>query len=255
MQQDQVIIENLLVSYFYKLSTQANAPALLFLHGWRSQKEVWNTIMNSVTELSGVSLYALDLPGFGQSEPPRQPFSVGDYAHIVRKFIEKKQLANVILIGHSFGGRVGIKLAAESPSLIAKLVLVDSAGFVTSSTKKSFIMDLAKIVKPIFGLRFMQIFRKKIYQRLGAEDYTATPELKETFIKVVGEDLSPDMKKITCPTLIVTGENDTDTPVEFGERMHGLVKNSQFEILQQAGHFSFVDKPQEFISLLTHFIS
>ncbi len=253
MQQDQVIIENLLASYFYKPSTQANAQTLLFLHGWRSQKEVWNTIINSVSEHSAVSVYALDLPGFGQSQTPRQPFSVGDYANMVRKFIEKKQISNVILIGHSFGGRVGIKLAVKSPNLVAKLVLVDSAGFVTSSTKKNFIMGMAKIVKPIFRLGFMQIFRKKIYQHLGAEDYTATPELKETFIKVVSEDLSEDMKKITCPTLIVTGEHDTDTPVQFGERMHGLIKNSQFEILKQAGHFSFVDKPQEFITLLTQF--
>ncbi len=233
---------------------------VIFLHGWRSQKEVWDSVCRRIVrqlaeENRSFKLYALDLPGFGESPAPQTPWTVGDYAETVKGFIEKLELKNVILVGHSFGGRVGIKLASKYPSIVSKLVLVDSAGFANQTTKKSVIGIIAKIAKPFFKAKFMQGLREGIYKSIGAEDYVATPELKKTFVNVVGEDLSKDMEKILCPTLIITGENDKDTPMEFGKRMQLKIKGSQFKILQSAGHFSFLDQPEEFIKELVSFIS
>ena len=100
----------------------------------------------------------------------------------------------------------------------------------------------------------MQGLRKKIYRGLGAEDYLATPELQQTFVNIVSEDLSADMAKIKCPTLIVTGADDNDTPTEFGDLMKSIIPNSQFIILPQAGHFSFLDQPEKFVNELNKFI-
>lgn len=201
------------------------------------------------------SIYAIDLPGFGQSSTPKEVWAVGDYAEVVKGFIEKLELKNITIVGHSFGGRIGIKLAAKYPSLISKLILVDSAGFAMESSRKNLLGATAKIAKPFFKPKFMQGLRGKIYKQIGAEDYLATPELRQTFVKITTEDLSMDMKNITCPTLILTGENDLDTPVEFGQRMNGLIKESKFTILKNAGHFSFIDKPQEFVNKLLDFIN
>ena len=227
----QIVISNLLISYTEQ--TGDSRKALLFLHGWRSNKEVWNDILLRISaeggsasggKDKGLRMITLDLPGFGKSQnplpnPPHKGegndrgWTVGDYANVVAEFIKKLELKNVILVGHSFGGRVGIKLLSEHPELISKLVLVDSAGFPMSAGKKSLIKTMAKIARPFFKPAFMQGFRKKIYKQIGAEDYLATPELQQTFINVTSEDLSEDMKKIKVPTLIVNGENDKVTPV------------------------------------------
>jgi pimeloyl-ACP methyl ester carboxylesterase len=247
---EQIVLQNLLVSYN---KVGVGEKTLLFLHGWRSNKEVWGKIMTS-DELKLVSCYAIDLPGFGKSQMPKQDMTVGDYASLVEQFISKLQLTNVIIVGHSFGGRVGIKLASQYPQIISKLVLVDAAGFAMDSNKKNKMRILAKLVKPFFKPYFMHGLRVKIYKKIGSLDYLQAGTLKETYIKTIDEDLSGDMKKISCPTLIITGENDLDTPVEFGQRMKGLITNSEFYIIKDAGHFSFIDKPVEFIKKLSNFI-
>ena len=266
---NQVVVGNNLISFN---QSGTGDSAVIFLHGWRSQKEVWGSVCRRIGESENRSfkLYALDLPGFGGSPAPtKQPldklgtpqstnieegWGVGDYAETVKGFIEKLELKNVIIVGHSFGGRVGVKLASKYPSIISKLVLVDSAGFANQTAKKSAIGIIAKIAKPFFKAKFMQGLRHKIYNTIGAEDYVATPNLQKTFVNVVSEDLSKDMEKIICPTLIITGENDKDTPVEFGKRMQTIIHNSKFVILPGSGHFSFLDKPEDFLKILYEFM-
>lgn len=247
---EQIIINGNLISYS---QTGAGDSAVIFLHGWRSQKEVWFGVVSGIKD-ERLRIYSVDLPGFGASPAPKEPWGVGGYAEMVKGFIEKLGLKNVVIVGHSFGGRVGIKLADKYPSIISKLVLVDAAGFTMTSTKKSVMGLVAKMVKPLFRPKFMQNLRKSIYKIIGAEDYLATPNLQQTFINTVNEDLSADMEKISCPTLIVTGENDADTPIEFGKRMNSLIHNSKFIILTGAGHFSFLDQPKEFNRELIEFL-
>lgn len=245
----QIIANGQLVSY-YSSNKQQNG-CLIFLHGWRSQKEIWSNIINKFSDKSS---YAIDLPGFGQSPAPKEEWTVGDYAKTIKEFIDKFELTNIVVIGHSFGGRVGIKLVSKYPNLVSKLVLVDSAGFPLDKTTKSLMGAAAKVVKPFFKPKFMQGLRKSIYKQIGAEDYLATPELQKTFVNVTSEDLANDLKNIKCPTLIITGENDQDAPVVFGEKMNRLILNSKLKILNDAGHFSFLDKPVEFEEILKKFL-
>lgn len=267
---ERIIINNQLVAYdcFQGKKTALN---LVFLHGWRSQKEVWMPVIDKLSVTNNqLSVYLLDLPGFGgspipNSTPPLIPaprgegkgggWTVGDYAEVVKGFIEKLRLKNNIIIGHSFGGRIGIRLAATKPELIRKLVLVDSAGIRDKQAKKTVLKLLAKTVRPIFVPKFMQGLRKKIYQKIGADDYLATPELQKTFINIINEDLTEDMKKIKLPTLIIWGDQDRETPIEYGRKMNELIEGSKLEILKGAGHFSFLDKPEEFVSQLLNFIN
>ncbi len=255
--ENEIVINNLLVRYsrFGQMKSVAGEKCLLFLHGWRSNKEVWGGVVEKLLVINKeLSVFCLDLPGFGKSPAPKKPFSVGDYAETVAEFIKKENLSNIILVGHSFGGRVGIKLASQFPNLVSKLVLVNSAGFVSKARHKNLITLIAKLTKPFFVPNFMQGLRKSIYRALGLEDYLATPMLQETFKKVIAEDLTADMQRITIPTLIIWGENDKETPVEFGERMKTLIPNSVLKILPNAGHFSFLDQPENFTKILNEFI-
>lgn len=223
------------------------------MHGWRSESKVWHKIINSLQNPS-LRVLALDLPGFGQSPAPKHEFYIKDYTNIVAEFIKKLELKDVIVVGHSFGGRIGISLAAIYPDLVKKLILVDGAGFVTSSFRKTSLNLIAKIIRPLFYPVFMKGLRAKIYNAIGAGDYVATPKLKQTFINIVGEDLTEEMKSVSCPTLIIFGSQDKDTPVKYGQKMNMLIRNSQLEIVEGAGHFSFLDKPKEFLETLTNFI-
>lgn len=249
----QIVIKGTLVS-FYSLNSQSEKSAIVFLHGWRSSKEVWKGIVSKLQNFD-YPIYAIDLPGFGASPVPKNDFTISDYVSIVAEFIYKQHLEQVVLVGHSFGGRIGIRLAAQHSQAIKKLVLVDSAGFATSNAKKSGYGLAAKLIKPFFKPIFMQGLRSRIYKFIGAEDYLATPGLQKTFVNVVSEDLTKDMKQVVCPTLIITGENDKDTPPEFGRRMNSLIRDSKLVILKHAEHFSFLDNPPEFISELTGFIT
>lgn len=253
MIEKQVVINNLLVNYY--LSGEGAAKTVVFLHGWRAEGRIWQPVTHSLANLN-YQIYALDLPGFGKSQLPKKPFTVGDYASIVENFIRKMDIREqVILVGHSFGGRAAIKLAATRSNPINKLVLVDSAGIRVEPKFKTLKNSMAKILKPLFAARAMKPLKKKIYQVMGAEDYVATPELKETFLNVINEDLTPLLMQINVPTLILWGERDKEVPVELGQKMHGLIPRSKFMILPGAGHFSFLDKPREFIRVLTNFLN
>jgi pimeloyl-ACP methyl ester carboxylesterase len=130
---------------------------------------------------------------------------------------------------------------------MGNLVLVDSAGFVEGEGKKKVIGRVARFFRPLFKPAFMKSTRKGIYRLLGAEDYVETPELTETFKLVVSEDLSSFLPRITCPTLIIWGSEDRDTPVSFGKKMNELITDSKLVILEGAGHYSFLDKHDEFV--------
>lgn len=246
------MLNNNLVSYS-EINREAEKSAIIFLHGWRSNKEVWQGIANQLRDINR-PIYMLDLPGFGNSPAPKNHFTIFDYASLIREFIRKQNLGRVVLVGHSFGGRVGIRLGAVAPEVLEKLVLVDSAGFRMPQTKKKLFKTAAKLVKPFFKFTVFQGLRRKIYQSLGAEDYIATPQMQQTFVKVIDEDLSGDMQKITSPTFIIFGEKDTDTPPEFGRRMQRLITGSRLEILNSAGHYSFLDQPEKFCQLIRQFL-
>ena len=230
--------------------------AVLFLHGWRSNGLVWKDAMAKLSE-DGFTSYAPDLPGFGGSEAPREEngWSVDDYAEYIDGLLKKLEVGPVVLVGHSFGGRVGIALAAKMPECISRLVLVDAAGVreVTYGAQlKGFIATLAK---PFFKPSFMQGLRKSIYRQLGAEDYLATLVLTKTFVRVINEDLTPILALIKQPTLILWGDRDTDTPVSYARTMKEKIKNSSLEIFENAGHYSFLDQSARFIHSLANFLN
>ncbi|MFA6918841.1 MAG: alpha/beta hydrolase [Patescibacteria group bacterium] len=250
----KVVINSQLISYSEYLSGK-EGQTLLFLHGWRVDGSIWNKTIELMRQ-AGIKndIYAMDFSGFGGSPAPTRDFCLSDYCGVVEGFIEKLGLEKVIIIGHSFGGRVGIKLSATHPELINKLVLVDSAGLITEKNKKSAMKLGAKMLKPFFANKFMQPLRKKIYQAIGSEDYLATPQLQKTYINVTNEDLSLYLPQISAPTLIIWGAKDLDTPLGYAEIMKQKISNSQLIIYPEAGHFSFSDNQEEFVKNIKEFI-
>ena len=253
LEKKQIVLNKLLINYYARESSIAG-PTLVFLHGWRSEAKIWLPIINSLVQ-EGKTVYALDLPGFGRSETPSQSFTIADYSEAVARFIEALKLSDVCLVGHSFGGRVAIKLAVSRPDLVQKLLLADSAGVREKSWKRDLFKVGAKIVRPIFKLPPLQPLRKRIYRLIGAEDYVMTPELKEVFLKTINEDLTPLLPKIKQRTLVIWGDQDKETPLKFGRLMAKQIPRAKLKVIKGAGHCSFVDEPNEFLQVLKDFLN
>lgn len=247
----QIIINGLLVNYYF-LSGKKTDRTLIFLHGWGVDSQLWFKIIPELID-KNYSMYFVDLPGFGQSQIPDSTYGVDDYKKIVYEFIEKLGLKKITLIGHSFGGRITIKLASENPDFLEKIVLVDTAGIVTASKIKKITSLIAKSISPIFRPSFMQPLRKKLYLLFGSE-YLDNEKLSEIFSKVVSENLTHLLTRIKKSTLIIWGKEDKVTPIYYGELMNKLIKKSRLVVFENAGHFSFLDQPKKFVKELIKFI-
>ncbi|PJC68478.1 hypothetical protein CO015_03930, partial [candidate division WWE3 bacterium CG_4_8_14_3_um_filter_42_11] len=143
---------------------------VLLLHGWGGNHNSWFPIYERLKKMFEV--FALDLPGFGQSGSPDLNWQLDDYAGFLKMFIRQEIGENVSLIGHSFGGQAAIRLASLYPQMVSKLVLTDSAGIRNlGSPKKMGIMQLAKIGKSLFSLpglnKFQEKARQKLYRIIG----------------------------------------------------------------------------------------
>lgn len=247
----QIIINELLVNYYYSLSDKKSFKTLVFLHGWGVDSKLWFGLIPKIIDRN-YSLYFLDLPGFGQSQTPPESYGLDQYRNIVLKFIEKLGLKNINIIGHSFGGSIAIKIASENPNFLSKVILVNAAGIRYYSALKNIKTILAKIISPLFSLSFMQPIRIKLYQMIGSE-YLNIPSMSKIFIRVVSENLMSLLSKINKPTLIISGDKDDVTPVTHAQEMNKKISGSKLVILL-TGHFSFLDQPDEFVKVLTEFI-
>jgi pimeloyl-ACP methyl ester carboxylesterase len=241
----------------YFESVGAGRPVLL-LHGWGARAAAMFPILERLQ--ADHAVYAIDFPGFGQSPPPTSAWSVGDYAALVARFLESQSVERVTIVGHSFGGRVAIKLAAEQPDLVERLVLVDSAGIrPTTTAKQTLSRSVAKAGRAFLKALPSDSLRSRVEDaaraRLGSEDYQAAGPLRETFVKVVNEDLRPLLPLIKAPTLLVWGDRDESTPIEDGRVMEKEIPDAGLVVLEGAGHFSYLDRPNDFARIVRVFLT
>ena len=193
---------------------------LVLLHGWGKRGEDYRELVDLLSQKYRV--FGPDLPGFG-AEPLPRPFTLEDYANWLQDYLEKNKIKDPVLVGHSFGGRVAIKLATSHQSLVTRLVLLDSGGI----ERKGLIIRVIGKIGRIGGAipeEINNFFRSKDYQE-------ATGFLRETLKNVVNENLEYILDKIKIPTLIIWGRNDHTTPIWHGELMHKLINNSELIVI------------------------
>lgn len=233
---------------------------IVLLHGWGSNIKLFANLIELLSKKYMV--VAMDMPGFGESEEPPSAWCVDDYAKFVIDFLSGYDTKKVMLLGHSFGGRVIIKLNSRNdlPFEITKVILVDSAGILPpKSNKKSFRTYYYKAGKAILSTGIAQKiapdalenFRKK----MGSADYAAaSPLMRQVLVKTVNEDLEPLLPNIKCPTLLVWGVNDTATPLSDGEKMEKLIPDAGLVKLENAGHYSFLEQQYTFNKVMCSFM-
>ncbi len=198
---------------------------LVFLPGWTKKSGDYRELLALLGQKYQV--YPLDLLDDARI------YDLADFAQKVRNFLEKEKIKKTILVGHSFGGRVAIKLALSNPELVSRLILINSAGI----ERKSLLIKAIKAIKPIKLEFFRNIF--------GSKDYLAAKgNLRKTLVNIVEENLEPELAKIKTPTLIIWGRDDHTTPLWIGELIHKLIKNSILKIID-GDHGIPYRKPEE----------
>ena len=229
---------------------------MVMLQGWGTDLGVYDSVADAINEK--YTFVQFDFPGFGGSDEPREAWNVDAYADFFCKFMEALGIKKATLIGHSYGGRVIIKLAAREslPFEITNIVLIDSAGVLP---KRSFAQKMKirryKVLKRILNLKLIYALFPEVIDdwrsRQGSADYrNATPIMRQCLVMAVNEDLTELLPKIKQDTLLIWGDKDTATPISDGKLMEERIPNSGLAVLTGTGHFSFLEQPAVFRNIM-----
>ncbi len=234
----------------------AGRPIVL-MHGWGCNTTTLASIEKVALESNRV--LNIDFPGHGKSPEPPTVWGIEEYTAVLDGIVKAEKLENPSLLGHSFGGRVGILYASRHGD-VDKLILVDAAGIKPKRSLKYYIKVYSfKLMK---WWLYLTLGRKEAEARLdairakaGSSDYTqASPKMRAILSKVVNEDLKSCIPQIKASTLLIWGENDTATPISDARYMESHIPGAGLVAFPGCGHYSFLDNPNQFAAVLRSFL-
>ena len=193
---------------------ESTSPHLVFMHGWGRTRDSLRAIGGLFERSHCVHL--LDLPGFGEAPPPPDDWDTIKYTDLVQRYVLDRLQGPVVLVGHSFGGRIAVRLAAHRLPQIQRIVLMGAPGppvqeLSLRRIRRAAIRQLRsalKAVRPVVGQAPLDWHTR----RFGSRDYLAAGVLRPILVRVVNEDLTDSVTSIGCPTLLLWGSDDTETP-------------------------------------------
>ena len=221
---------------------------IILLHGWGQNTEMMAFIAEHLKKKFVV--YNIDFPGFGKSDEPKDEWGCEDYRDFLYEFCLMNKIDNPIIIAHSFGCRIAIRYAHKYGAY--KMVLTGAAGIRDERTISWYCKTyFYKIIKRIMPTSFIEKYQKKV----GSDDYKNTSGImRNTFVKVVNDDIKPLLNEIEAETLLVFGENDEATPVSKGKIMERLMKNAALVIFENDDHFAYINEAMRFNAVLDAFL-
>ena len=227
-------------------------PAVVFGHGWGRTYRDFIPVAEALAPVA--SSYLVDFPGFGDTPRPDETWGTEDYAAHMLDFLKSEHgLSSFLWVGHSFGGRVGMRIAATQKDAIRHLFLVASAGVPRNRS------TLQKLNGRRRGWAFK--YRKArakddaelqaLENRYGSLDYIQSREtgLRDIFVKTVNEDQTDTLADISCPTTLIYGGLDRDTPVEVGRKLAAGIPQAELIVCPHYDHISILDRGRHQIAL------
>jgi pimeloyl-ACP methyl ester carboxylesterase len=243
-----------------ELIKRGTGRPLLLLHpaiGIKSTDRVIEELARSFT------LIAPSHPGFGRSELPRAMTTVDDLAYFYLDLIEALDLREVILAGLSFGGWIATEIAIKSTERLSHLVLADAVGIKLSGREQRDIVD-------IFTTRQSEVDRLAYHDpRIGAVDH-ATISDDDAHILFRNREatalfawspymydpkLAGRLHRIRVPTLVLWGASDRIALPDYGRAYSKLIAGAQFELIEDAGHYPHIERPDLFARKIVEFVS
>jgi pimeloyl-ACP methyl ester carboxylesterase len=214
------------------------AVQVVGLHGWA------RTRADLAGPLAGLNALAFDLPGFGASPDPPQAWGADGYAALLADALAGLDRPQVVL-GHSFGGRIAISLAASRPELVSGLVLTGVPQMLRKNPGRASPPWRYRVAR--WGGRhgFVSEPRmERLRQRYGSYDYrNAQGIMRSVLVRSVNESYEEELARITCPVSLVWGANDTAAPVEVAREACALLRNASLEVIPDVGHMTPLSSP------------
>ncbi|HEY7849363.1 MAG TPA: alpha/beta hydrolase [Ktedonobacterales bacterium] len=232
-------------------------PTLL-LHGWGASSDLFAATMRGLGD--GFDLIAPDFPGFGATEPPPVPWGVGEYVAWTLALMDWLGVERPNLVGHSFGGRVAIKLAALHPERVARLTLTDAAGIRPQRTWRYHVqVRTFKTWRALAQSRYtpqpLRAWAAAQVAQQGSPDYkAASGTVRGSFVRVVNEDLRDYLPRIQAPTLLIWGDRDEETPLADGQLMERMIPDAGLVVFEGAGHYAYLEQSGRFCVIVKTFL-
>lgn len=255
-----------------------DGPAILLVHGIAGSSGAWREVMPALARQ--YTVIAPDLLGHGRSAKPTGDYSLGAYANVLRDMLGVLEIPRATVVGQSFGGGVAMQFCYQNPERCARLVLVDSGGL---GREVSWLLRfmalpgseyLMPIIFPSFvrgpGNELGRVFASWGVRmpRFGEmwRSYASLTDAanRQSFIRTIRSVIDPGGQTVSAmdrlyltqqvPTMIVWGEQDSIIPVSHAYEAHAAIPNSRLEIIPGSGHFPHVEKPLDFLQVLTDFI-
>jgi pimeloyl-ACP methyl ester carboxylesterase len=251
-----------------------SGPPLLFVHGLSG---CWQNWLENLPHFARTHrCVAVDLPGFGASEMPREPISIAGYARFLDQLCGLLRIDAAAVVGNSMGGFVAAELAISAPQRVERLALVSSAGITAESLNSDRVLAGARAVAGTAdwaATRHEAFARRPALRRLALSLVVRYPhrlsaplalELmkgsgKPGFIPamaaIMQHPISERLPQIACPTLIVWGANDRVIPRRDAKVFERLIPNSRKVIFSDTGHVAMLERPARFNALLEEFLA
>jgi pimeloyl-ACP methyl ester carboxylesterase len=215
-------------------------PRVLALHGWGRTHRDFDAVLRPV-DASELAAIAVDLPGFGAAPPPTEPWGSAGYADFVGPVLEE-MATPVVVLAHSFGGRVAVHLAAARPDAVHALVLTGVP-----------LLRLGPARRPRLGYRAVRALHRfgvvseermeHARRRYGSVDYAAASGvMRQVHGRIVAESYEAQLDVIGCPVTLVWGEDDTTVPLGVAQAGLARLRDADAEravdlvVLPRAGH-------------------
>lgn len=228
------------------MANRRNDLTIILLHGWNQDKRVWFQIENKLSK--DFNVFSLDWPGFGNENKPKADWGIPEYSVWLENQIENMHLNNIILIGHSFGGRVVAYTASKNPSWLKAIILSGTPCIYEPNKLVKTRVFLIKIFGKIVPQKIKNLF-------LSKEDLDAREKgMKVIRYKAITFDQKEFLPKISIPTLIINGKKDIENPIKIVKGMHSLIPNSKLIILENLGHNIFIENENLFYGKVKNFI-
>ena len=219
---------------------------ILLLHGWGQNIEMMKILGDNFADKFRITI--LDFPGFGESDEPKEAWTIDKYSEMLEEFVKQLKIKKPIIMGHSFGGRVAIRYSARNP--IEKLVLFGSP-CIRIQENLPLKVRLLKGLKKLPGMNQLGEYMKKY---IGSRDYkAASPIMRQTLVEVVNEDLSKYAREIEEPTLLIWGEYDTEAPLSDARELERIMIDAALIVLPGT-HYAYIENLQRVVSILNNFI-
>jgi pimeloyl-ACP methyl ester carboxylesterase len=248
----QIVVDELLTNF----ERDGKGKTVVIVPGWADTVAGWRSFADELAKKYDVIV--LDLPGFGGSEMPKEPWGLDDYAKFVAAFLKKLEVKPYAILGHSNGGAIAMRGLCAEILQAEKLLLFASAGIRNQAKGRNrafkIVAKTGKVLAKPLPDKTQRKLRQKLYKTAGS-DMLVAGHMQETFKKIVSHDVADDACHLRLPTLLIYGENDQDTPVRYGETLYELIDNSTLEILPGAGHFVHHDREADVLKAALEFLA